>query len=57
LPVEIKASHTYNAEYLKNIKYWNGLSGNKTGMLIYGGDKSFDLPDKLKVKSWKEINL
>jgi uncharacterized protein len=57
LPVEIKASHTYNAEYLKNIKYWNSLSGNKTGMLIYGGDKSFDLPDKLQVKSWKEINL
>ena len=55
LPVEIKASQTFNNEYLKNIHYWNSLSGNKNGMLIYGGDKSFELPGKMTVQSWKEI--
>jgi uncharacterized protein len=55
MPVEIKASHTFHADYLKNINYWNGLSGNKTGTIIYGGDKSFELTDKIRVQSWKEI--
>lgn len=57
LPVEIKASHTYNDEFLKNINYWNKLSGNKTGKLIYGGDKSFELPGKMTVQSWKEVTV
>lgn len=55
LPVEIKASQTFNTDYLKSINYWNALSGNKTGMLIYGGDKSFELPDKIKIQSWREV--
>lgn len=57
LPVEIKASHTFNTEFLKNINYWNGLSGNKTGKVIYGGVKSFELPGKMTVQSWKEVTV
>jgi uncharacterized protein len=57
IPVEIKAAHTFQPGYLKHIHYWNGLSGNKSGVVIYGGDKSFDLPGSIKIISWKEINV
>lgn len=55
LPVEIKAANTFSRNYLKNIYYWNGLSGNKGGVLIYGGDKSYKLSDNIKVTSWGDL--
>ena len=57
LPIEIKASQTFHTEYFKNINYWNRLSGNKTGRLVYGGDKSFELPGKMSIQSWREIEV
>lgn len=33
-PVEIKSGKTINAEFFKNILYWNALSGEKQGYLI-----------------------
>jgi len=54
-PVEIKASTTFSRDYLKNIVYWNGLSGNKGGMLVYGGDKSYQLSGKIALKAWDDL--
>lgn len=39
LPIEIKASATFNSEYLKNIKYFNELSEGSLGYFIYSGEK------------------
>lgn len=50
LPVEIKASATFNNEYLKNIKYFNELSNSSLGYLIYSGEK------KTNVKGFKILN-
>jgi hypothetical protein len=55
LPVEIKASNTFFRDYLRNIMYWNGLSGNKGGMLVYGGDKSYQLTGKIALKGWEDL--
>jgi uncharacterized protein len=54
-PIEIKSAKTYNNDFLKNIRYWNDLAANKTGTLIYCGDKSYSLPDKMKVLSWMDL--
>ena len=55
-PFEIKAGKTFNNEFLKNLKYWNKLSGNQpeNTHLIYGGDNSFDVNEG-KIVSWKKL--
>ena len=55
IPVEIKAGQTFDKIYFKNIDYWNKLSNNIGGDLIYGGDKSYSLPEGKRVISWKDI--
>ena len=54
-PIEIKAGQTFDKVYFKNIDYWNNLSNITDGKLIYGGDKSYSLPDGKRVVSWKDI--
>ena len=41
MPIEIKASQTIKANFLKNINYWLNLKNNKqkNGYLIYGGSE------------------
>ncbi|MBI9037073.1 MAG: ATP-binding protein [Bacteroidales bacterium] len=47
IPIEIKAGRTFNKDFLKNLKYWNKLSGenNYNSWLVYNGDKSFDFSE------------
>jgi uncharacterized protein len=52
IPVEIKASQTFNAAFLKHLHYWNEISGNTGGILLYGGEQTFLRSDKVKVVSW-----
>ncbi len=55
VPVEIKSGSTFHSSFLHNISYWNKLSGKQGGELIYGGDKTFDVVGKIKVRSWKHV--
>lgn len=57
IPFEIKAGKTFNTDFLKNLKYWNKLSGNspENTYLIYGGDNSYDTNNG-KIVSWKDID-
>jgi hypothetical protein len=55
LPVEIKASNTFSGVFLKNITYWNNLSGNKGGMLVYGGDTSYKYTGQVTIKGWGDL--
>jgi predicted AAA+ superfamily ATPase len=56
IPIEIKAGKTFSLDFLKNLKYWNKLSGSnlENTHVIYGGDNSFET-ENYKVVSWKDI--
>jgi uncharacterized protein len=54
LATEIKSGITMQDNFFKNLAYWNKLSGNKAGRLIYAGNddykyRSFD------VAGWKSV--
>lgn len=57
VPVEIKAAETFNDAYIRNIRHWNIISGNKGGCLLYNGETGFTLSDKIKVSNWKDYKL
>ena len=38
IPLEIKAGNTITNEYFKGILYWNKLSRNNGGYVVYAGD-------------------
>jgi len=38
LPIEIKSGRTVTSDYFKGLNFWNKLTGNKGGMVVYGGD-------------------
>lgn len=56
LPVEIKSSATFNNEFLKHIRYWHNLEGNKNkeGYLIYNGKQKFNIHN-IEVRNWLDI--
>ncbi len=53
---EIKAGKTFNSDFLKNLIFWNKISGNtpENTNIIYGGDRSFDI-DRGKIISWSNL--
>lgn len=54
-PVEIKAGQTFNESFLKNMTYWNSISGNTGGIIIYGGDDQYKRSDKIEIIGWSNI--
>ncbi|MEQ7801124.1 DUF4143 domain-containing protein [Pedobacter sp. ASV1-7] len=38
-PVEIKSGKTIIPEFFKNFKFWQKISGNEGGAVIYGGEQ------------------
>lgn len=56
LPIEIKASMTFDKNFLKGIMYWQELSGEKTGMLVYGGDEPLRV-NNIDIQSWKSFSV
>lgn len=55
-PIEIKASATFNSEYVKNIRYFNELCGGNLGYLIYTGRKEDGIRN-LKVLNYADTSL
>lgn len=55
LPVEIKSGKTVNSEFFKNLVYWLKLSGEKQGIVIYGGDQAQQRSNGIAVKGWKSL--
>lgn len=43
IPVEVKSGQTFASDFLGNLDYWRGLSGQNHGpaALVYGGDSAF----------------
>lgn len=54
-PVEIKSGQTITADYFKCLTYWNRLSGQTGGLVLYGGDESQERSNGMTVKSWRAV--
>ena len=50
IPIEIKASQTYNPHFLKALVRFRSISKNsRTGYVIYAGNQSFIKKDEIKI--------
>jgi predicted AAA+ superfamily ATPase len=61
VPFEIKSGMTMNESYLSNLKYWQKVSGDVSGVLnvIYGGDTNLNTKSGnfISWRSLKDIEL
>ena len=55
-PIEIKSGKTINADYFKNITFWNNLSKNKTATIIFSGNQEQRRSDGTTVTNWHNIH-
>ncbi|ODS86548.1 MAG: AAA family ATPase [Cytophagaceae bacterium SCN 52-12] len=55
LPVEIKSGKTISSEFFKNLTYWLKLSGEKQGVVLYGGNQEQQRSNGVIVKGWKNL--
>ena len=57
LPIEIKSSATFHNDFLKHLRYWNDLEGNKNkkGFLIYNGKQNFKIHN-IEIINWQNIS-
>ena len=53
-PVEIKSGETITPDYFKAINYWNKISGNTTGTIIYGGNQQQKRSNNIQVLQWNQ---
>ncbi len=56
IPVEVKAGRTFQKEFLKNIRYWMKLTGEKQAKLIYSGDEEQKRSEGIHVLFWKQLS-
>lgn len=54
-PVEIKSGQTITSDYFKCLSYWNSLTGQAGGLVLYGGDESQERSNGMAVKSWRSV--
>ncbi|HFA47600.1 MAG TPA: ATP-binding protein [Bacteroidetes bacterium] len=54
-PYEIKSGQTMSSTYFKNLVYWEKLTGNSNGTVIYGGDDNHTGSKGYSIVSWKEV--
>lgn len=54
IPLEVKASMTLDKKFLSGLEYWQELSGEKEGILVYGGNQDMHV-DNCTIKSWKSF--
>jgi predicted AAA+ superfamily ATPase len=56
-PIEIKAGKTITADYFKNHQYWQKISGNAEGTIIYAGDEYQQRSSGLQIIPWNKLEL
>jgi len=52
LPIEIKAGKTVNSDFFKTLTYWNKLSGESSGLIVYAGEQEEDRSTGIGVVNW-----
>jgi len=55
IPVEIKSGKTLQNSFLKNLIYWQKLTGNKKSYLVYSGEQEQKRTNEIEVINWKNI--
>lgn len=55
IPVEIKSGQTITQSYFQGIRFWENLTGQAGGLVIYGGDSGQRRSDGVEVKSWRNL--
>lgn len=55
LPIEIKSGETIRDDFFQGIRYWEKLTGQKGGEVIYGGNTGQKRSDGISVRSWREV--
>ena len=56
IPIEIKSSKTYSNEFISSISYWNTLSKNENGVLIYNGEMNQSI-NSIHILNWKNTSM
>ena len=54
--IEIKSGSTVHGEWLKGLKFWNSISKQSGGFVIYGGDEEQKRSEGLTIQSWRNIS-
>jgi predicted AAA+ superfamily ATPase len=54
-PVEIKSGRTITSSYFKGLNFWEQLTGEREGIVFYGGEESQQRSTGKNVLSWREI--
>ncbi len=55
-PIEIKSAETLNDSFFKNLSYFEKLTGQKGGILMYAGDKAGFEYMNYQVRNWKDVH-
>ena len=53
IPIEIKAGKTITNDYFKGLNYWNKLTKNSKGLVVYGGDNNQKRSNGIEIISYK----
>lgn len=56
IPIEIKSGKTINEEYFKGIKFWQKISGNQKGFIVYAGDSVQKRSNGITVLPWTSLS-
>ncbi len=56
-PVEIKAGQTITSAYFKGINFWNQMTGNKEGAVIYAGEKIQKRSSGITIIPWFKMDI
>ena len=54
-PIEIKSGKTITSEYFKGLEFWNKMTGQREGAVIYGGNQSQKRSGGFEIFSWNNV--
>lgn len=54
-PIEIKSGKTITSDYFKGLSFWNKISGQKGGTIVYGGNSLQKRSNGMLVLPWNKI--
>lgn len=54
-PIEIKSGQTFHPDFLKNIRYWEQLTGQPGGTVFYAGEPAQRRSDGVSVLPYSEV--
>lgn len=55
-PIEIKSGMTITNDFFAGLNYWQELTQQKKGTLVYAGNEDFDVKN-IKIKSWRNLDI